>query len=66
LGCFFNVEITLNDGKQDNDDEEEETDVEEDAVDFVGVAVRGFDLVTDTAAGSNALVQVEHEALKQE
>ncbi len=66
MGCFFNVEITLNDGEQNDDDEEEETDVEEDAIDFVGVAVRRFDLVTDTTAGSDTLVQVEHEALKQE
>jgi hypothetical protein len=65
-GCFFHVKITLNDGEQNDYDEEEETDVEEDAIDFVRVSVWRFDLVTDTTAGSNALVQVEHEALKQE
>jgi hypothetical protein len=56
--------LTLNDGEKDDDDEEEEADVEEDAVDLVRVAVRRFDLVTDAAAGADALVQVEHEALQ--
>ena len=54
---------TLNDGEEDDDDEEEEGDVEEDAVDLVGVAVGWFDLVADAAARAHALVQVEHEAL---
>ena len=62
---FFLGQITLNDGEQNDNDEEEETDVEEDSIDFVGISVWRFDLVTDTTAGSNTLVQVEHEALKQ-
>ena len=31
--------LTLDDGQEDDDDEEEEADVEEDAVDFVGIAI---------------------------
>ena len=59
--CF-----TLNNSKQDDNDEEEEGDIEEDTIDLVGIAVWRFDLVTDTTAGSHTLVQMEHEALGKE
>lgn len=55
---------TLNDGQKDDDDEKEESDVEHYSVHLVVVAVGRFDLVSDTTAGSHALVQVEHETLK--
>jgi hypothetical protein len=48
--------LTLNDSKQDDNDEEEESDVEENAVNLVLVTVGGLDFVTDTTAGSHALV----------
>lgn len=57
--------LTLDDGQQDDYDEEEESDVEKDAVNFVLVAVRRFDLIADAATGSDALVQVEDEALQR-
>jgi hypothetical protein len=60
------LNFTLNDGKQDDNDEEEERDVEENTIDLVGIAVWRFDLVTDTTAGSHTLVQMEHEALEKE
>jgi len=53
---------TLNDGQQNDNDEEEEGDVEEDAVDFVIVAIWRFDFVTDTTTSSYTLVNVEDEA----
>ena len=56
---------TLDDGQQDDDDEEEEGDVEEHAVEFVGVTGRVFQLVTDAAAGSHTRVQVEQVTLPQ-
>ena len=90
-GFYIDAEVvTLNDGKQDDYDEEEEGDVEQDAPDLksdleshvvafifkskkafislylVGVAIWGLDLVSDASACPDALVQVEHEALKED
>ena len=57
--------LTLDDGQEDDDDEEEEADVEEDAVDFVGIAIWWLNLVTNSAASAHALVQVKDEALQE-
>jgi hypothetical protein len=53
---------TLDDGKQDDNDEEEERDVKDDSINFVVVSVGIADFVTNTTASSYALVQMEHEA----
>lgn len=58
--------ITLQNGEKDDDDEEEEGDVEYDAVDLGVISVWRLQLVSDTAAGAHAFVQVEHEALDTE
>ena len=46
---------TLDDGQQDDNDEEEESDVEQDTVDFVIIAVRVLDFITDTTTSSYTL-----------
>jgi len=56
--------LTLNDSQQDDNHEEEESDVEHYAVDFVIIAVRFADLVADTSTSSHAFVQMENEALR--
>ena len=53
---------TLDDGEQDERDEQEEGKVKEDSDVLVLRAIWGLDDVTDTAASSDALVQMEHEA----
>ena len=55
---------TLNDGKQDNHNEEEEGNIKEDSVGFQRISIRRFQLITDTTSSTNAFVQVEYEALK--
>ena len=66
-GCLhlFYVNITLNDGQQDDNDEEEECNVEDDSVDFIVITVGRFDFVTDATTSSYTFVQVEYEALQQ-
>jgi len=32
--------LTLDDGKQDNDDEEEESQIEEDTINLIGITIR--------------------------
>lgn len=54
---------TLDDGQQDDDDEEEEGDVEQDAVELVGVSCRVLQLISDATSSSDAHVHVEHIAL---
>lgn len=61
-----NCAHTLNDGQQDNDDEEEESDVKDDAVELVLITIRGFNLITNATTGSYSLVQVEHKALPKQ
>ena len=56
---------TLNDGEQNDNDEEKETDVEKDSVNFIIITIWGLDDITNTAACSNALVQVEHKTLRK-
>ena len=55
---------TLNDGKQDNNNEEEEGNIKEDSVGFQRISIWRFQLITDTTSSTNALIQVEYEALK--
>ena len=55
---------TLNDGKQDNNNEEEEGNIKEDSVGFQRISIRRFQLITDTTSSTNAFIQVEYEALK--
>ena len=55
---------TLNDGKQDNNNEEEEGNIKEDSVSFQRISIRRFQLVADTTSSTNAFIQVEYEALK--
>ena len=55
---------TLNDGKQDNNNEEEEGNIKEDSVGFQRISIRRFQLVADTTSSTNAFIQVEYEALK--
>ncbi|MPC12202.1 hypothetical protein E2C01_004879 [Portunus trituberculatus] len=57
---------TLNDGQQDNNDEEEESDVKDDAVKLILVAIWGLNLVTNATTSPYSLVQVEHEALPKQ
>lgn len=54
---------TLDDGQQDDNDEEEESDVEQDAVELVGVSGRVLQLISNPASSSDAHVHVEHIAL---
>lgn len=56
---------TLNDGKKDNDDEEEERDVENNAVQLQWIAVGRLQFVADTATRSDARVQVKFETLDE-
>ena len=53
---------TLDDGKQDNNDEQEEGDIKEDSHKLVLCAVRGLDDVTNTSTGTYTLVQMEDKA----
>lgn len=55
--------ITLNDGKQDDNDEEEEGDVKDDTIYFVFVTIRRLDLITDSTTSTNSFVEMKHEAL---
>ena len=55
---------TLNDGKQDNNNEKEERNIKQDSVRFQRISIRRFQLVTDTTSSTNAFIQVEYEALK--
>lgn len=55
---------TLNDSQQDDNDEEEESDVKQDTVNFVIVSVWWANLVTYSTACSHTLVKMEHEALQ--
>lgn len=68
LHCIYFIlaQLTLNDGKQDDNDEEEESDVKDDTIEFVLVTVRRLDLITNTTASAHTLVQVEHEALPED
>lgn len=50
-------------GQKDDDDEEKERYVEQYPVNLVIVPVRFTDFVSDTTAGSHALVQMEYETL---
>lgn len=54
---------TLDDGQQDDNDEEEESDVEQDAVELIGVSRRVLQLISNSTSGSDAHVHVEHIAL---
>lgn len=56
---------TLNDGEQDNDDEEEEGNVEDDAVELVLISIRSLNFITDATTSSHTFVQMEHEALQE-
>lgn len=62
----FNAELTLDDSQEDDDDEEEEGDVEEDAVELVGVAGRVLDLVPYAPPGPHPDVHVEEVTLQTE
>lgn len=55
--------LTLDDGQKDYDDEEEEGDVENDAVDLVLIARRVLNLVADPSACSDANIHMEHVTL---
>lgn len=52
---------TLNDGQKDNNNEEEESNVENDSIDFVVVSIGISNFVTDTTSSSYALIKMEHE-----
>ena len=56
---------TLNDGQQDDNDEEEESDVKDDAIELVLITIRRLNFITDAATSPHALVQVEHKALPE-
>ena len=57
--------FTLNDGKQNDNNEEEKGEIEQDPEDFIGITIWRLDLVTNTTTSSDTFVQMEHEALKQ-
>lgn len=56
--------LTLKDGKQDDNDEEEEGDVEDDPPDFGVISIWRLQLIANAATGADAFVQVEYEALR--
>ena len=60
----FKWQFTLNDGKQNDNNEEEKWEIEKNSENFIGITIRRFNLVTDTTTSSDTFVQVEHEALK--
>ena len=61
----FKIEfLTLNDGKEDNDNKEEERYVKEYPVSFVRISIWWFDFITDSSSGSDAHVQMENVALQ--
>lgn len=62
---FFEELLTLDDGKQDNDDEKEEGNIKHDSVNLVIVTIWWFDFITNTTTCSYAFVQMEDEALQQ-
>ena len=66
INCQFFCGRTLNDGQQDNNDEEEESDVKDDAVELVLVTIRGLNLVANATTSPYSLVQVEHKALPKQ
>lgn len=57
---------TLDDGQQDDDHEEEEGDVEQDAVKLVGVSSRVLQLVSNASSSSHTDIHVEQIALWRE
>lgn len=58
-------ELTLNDGKKDNDHKEEESDIKEDAVSLVGVSVGWLDLVTYATSSSDSHIEMVDIALSE-
>lgn len=56
-------DCTLNDGQQDDNDKEEEGDVEQDAVELIGVSGWVLQLVSNTTPGSHTHVHMEQIAL---
>lgn len=56
-------DCTLNDGQQDDNDKEEEGDVEQDAVELIGVSSWVLQLVSNTTSSSHTHVHVEQIAL---
>ena len=63
VGQLIVFNCTLNDGKQDDNNEEEESEIEKDSKRLFVISVWRLDLVTDAAAGSQTRVQMKHEAL---
>lgn len=57
--------LTLYDGQEDNDDEEEEGDVKDDAVDLILVTCWVLNLVTNASTCSHTYIHVEHVALAE-
>lgn len=57
---------TLNDGQQNDNDEEEEGDVEQDAVELIDVSSRVLQLVSNSTTSSHAHIHVEQIALPTE
>lgn len=51
--------LTLNDSQENDDDEKEKGDVKQDTVDFIDVAIRRLDFITDTTTSSDTLCDGE-------
>lgn len=59
------IDLTLNDGQQDDNNKEEEGDVKHNAINFVIITIRRFNFITDTSSSSYTFIEMENEALKK-
>lgn len=66
LGSIHTKTCTLNDGQEDDDDKEEEGDVEQDAVELVGISSWILQLVSDSSSSPHAHVHVEQVTLQRD
>lgn len=57
-------ELTLDDGQEDDNDEEEKCDVEDNALNLKLISSGVHNLVTDAPTGTHSNVHVKHVALK--
>ncbi len=55
----------LNNGQQDSRNEEEEAEIEGEAIHLLVVSFSGFDFVSDSSTGAHSKVQVEQVTREQ-
>lgn len=60
------MHFTLNDGKQDDDDKEEEGDVEDHTIEFILITCWILNLISYTSSSSHTHIHVEQITLQSE